>query len=371
MQADLLMMLREAARQLRLGRPLPPSGELTDRAWREVQSDFRALLDQPGVSIEKIASALGEGFSPATLRTFRDAEGRSERSKGDPDRVPRGLNQVHELLGQRSAAKLPRGFVETAVAERICTVIEQTARLGIISLISGPPGVGKSMAIDACRSLIPGLVVIRVRQTSRRPVALIRQIGVTLGVKGASSNAALAEERIIQALAGTGRTLAIDESHRLHATGLEALRDIHDEAGVPMALIGTDDLLATVEAEQLYGQLSSRIGLRYRIAPVEASGGPDGGRPLYTPEEVARMFASSKVRFTGEGIETLTKIANLPGLGGLRLARQVVHLAAGVAGSELIDGKLLRRALRSIQGDLARRVIETMDQVPTLAATTG
>lgn len=371
MRADLLAQLREASRQLRLGRPLPSNGELTDRAWREVQADFHALLDQRGVSIEKIAAALGEGFSAATLRVFRDADGRLQRSKGDADRLPRALNQFHELLAQRSAAKLPQGFVETAVAERICTVVEQTARLAIISLISGPPGVGKSMAIDACRSLIPGLVVVRVRQTSRRPVALVRQIAVSLGVKGASSNAALAEEWIIQALAGTGRTLAIDEAHRLHASGLEALRDIHDEAGVPMVLVGTDDLLATVEHEQLYGQLSSRIGLRYRIVPTDARGGPSGGRPLYTPEEIARMFASSKVRFTGDGMETLTQIANLPGLGGLRLARQVVHLAAGVAGDDSIDGKLLRRALRSIQGDRARRVIETMGEAPALPAATG
>lgn len=43
----------------------------------------------------------------------------------------------------------------------------------------------------------------------------------------------------------------------------------------------------------------------------KSRGGPSGGRSPYTPEEVTRIFASSKVRFTGDGIETLTQIANL------------------------------------------------------------
>jgi len=329
MQADLLAELRDAARQLRLGRQLPMSGGISDEAWFAIQADFRRLLELEGVHMEKVAAAMGEGFSPATLRSFRDADARPSASKGEGDRVPRALNAFFELIAQRAEAKLPAGFVRTRVAERALTVIEQASIHGFVALITGPPGIGKSMAIEAARSLIPGLVVFRVRQSSRRPTALLRQVASTLGLKGASSHADIAERRVIDALAGTGRTLVIDEAHRLHSAGLEVLRDIHDEAGVPMVLVGTRDLMATIDGEELYGQLSSRIGLRYDATPDAVAGGPDGGgRPLYSPEEVARVFAGGKVRLTTDGLSTLARIANLPGLGGLRLARQVVTLAA-------------------------------------------
>ncbi|MEO0586047.1 MAG: AAA family ATPase [Planctomycetota bacterium] len=370
MQADLIAELREATRELKVGRNLPPAGRLTDEQIAQVRDDLARLLDLPGVTADRVGQALGDGYSGNTLVKLLEFEGRDSTKLRDPDRIARGVNAFHELIGQRSEGQLPRGFVKTAVAERMLTVIERTAILGFISVISGPPGVGKSMAIEAARSIVPGAVVLRIRATTKTPSAFIHALSTTLRLYGTKTSSAVAEAKVIEHLAGTGRLLVLDEANRLPPAALEVVRDLHDEAGIGVVLVGTVEMLDTIDGEDIFGQLSSRIGMRYDVTPDAARGPDDGGRPLYTPDEVARIFLSSKVRLTGDGLSTLTRIANLPGLGGLRLARQIVHLAAGVAGDEAIDARLLRRALRTIQGDRAHRVIDQLDssRTPTAAA---
>ncbi|MEM6334521.1 MAG: AAA family ATPase [Planctomycetota bacterium] len=371
MQADLIAELRESARELKVSRNLPPHGQLTDEQIAQVRDDFARVLDLPGVTADRIGQALGEGYSANTLVKLLEFESRESSKLRDPDRIARGVNAFLELIGQRAEGRLPRGFVKTAVAERMLTVIERTAILGFISVITGPPGVGKTMAIDVARSIVPGSVVLRIRATTKTPSAFIHALAAKLRLYGTKTSSAIAEAKVIEHLAGTGRLLILDEANRLPPAALEVVRDLHDEAGVGVVLVGTVEMLDTIDCEDIFGQLSSRIGMRYDVTPDAARGPDDGGRPLYTPDEVERVFMSSKVRLTGDGLSMLTRISNLPGLGGLRLASKVVYLATGVAGDEPIDARLLRRALRKIQGDRAHRVIDQLDTSPTLAAATG
>ena len=181
---------------------------------------------------------------------------------------------------------------------------------------------------------------------------------------------ARAEPRIIKALRGTGRLLLIDEAHQLSSEALEFIRDLHDECGVPIVLAGTLKLNdAIADSDVFSGQLSSRVAIRYDItADLNAGNGP----PLHSTDEIRRMYESDKLRMTNDGRELLTRIANLPGLGGLRLCTKLVQVAAAARTDESqpIDARLLLKVLRSLHGrqhaiaTVERAVAEAVAAVP-------
>lgn len=347
--AEILDRLSDQARRLRVGHKLPADNPLPWEKIDQVRSDLVFLLEQPGVTMEQIARAMGRGFSPATLRTFRDATGRE--ALGDIDRVARGVNQFLETLARRNESRRPEGFVETEVARRMLTVIERTAQLASIGLIYSDAGRGKSMTLEAASMIHPGAILVRVRHTTRSPAGLAKHLAAMLQLNRVR-NVQHAEDRLIETLRGTGRLLLIDEAHQLKHQALELLRDLHDEAGVPIVLAGTVKIAeATADTDLFYGQFSSRVALRYDVTE-DLHGGSGGGdpKPLHTVDEIRRLYESDKVRFTDEGRRMLAKIANLPGLGGLRLCAKIVQVATAAAGGELVDAELIRRVCRGLHG---------------------
>ena len=123
--------------------------------------------------------------------------------------------------------------------------------------------------------------------------------------------------RLIEKLVGTGRPLIIDEAHQLSPTGLELVRDLHDETGCPVILAGTLNLNQSVDdGDVFFGQFSSRVALRYNVCEDLAARPGDGGpQPLHSMDEIRRLCESDKVRFTDDAPESrllLTKIANRP-----------------------------------------------------------
>ena len=73
-------------------------------------------------------------------------------------------------------------------------------------------------------------------------------------------------------------------------------------------------------------------------------------KPLHPTDEIRALFASDTVRFTQDGLVLLTKIANVPGLGGLRLCARLTQVAASASKGEPIDASLLARVIRTLHG---------------------
>jgi len=354
---ELLDQLAQDARRLRVGQALPETGKLPPAQIRAVQDDLRFMLDRPGVTIAKVAEALGDGFSRGSLSRFLNAEPEADQSTADLDRIARGVNAFLETLARRSESRGPAGFVETVAAKRMLTVIEKTIELCAVGLIVGDAGRGKSMTLQAAKDIWPGTLLIRIRQSSRTPTGLARQLADVLRLRCRSLRGPEVQSRVIEALAGTGRALLIDEAHQLKHEALEFLRDVHDETGCPIILAGTIRLADAVsDTETFFGQFASRIALRLDLTEqiaAEAGGGGDGGpKPLHSVDEIRRLYAD-KVRFTDDGLMLLQRIANLPGLGGLRLCSKVAQVAASAArsnGAEAIDAKLIVQVMRMLYG---------------------
>lgn len=344
---EILDLIARDERRLRVGQKLPPEGPIAWETIQRIREDLSFLLQQPGVTMPKICDALGEGYSSKLIGRFRNCSKR-ESFDGDIDATARAVNGFIELMARRSEAKLPDGYVETEVAKRILTVVDKTIALASIGVVFSDAGRGKSMTLQAAAAIHTGSVLLRVRRPTRSAAGLAKALADAIGIRGAQTSYQ-ASSRFLEATRGTGRCIIIDEAHQLSHDALELVRDIHDEAGLPIILAGTIRLQEAVDdAGQFFGQMSSRIALRYNVVEDLQAGGGPGGKPLHSVDEIKALYESDKVRLTADGRALLTRIANLPGLGGLRMCGKLVQVASSAAGGELIDAKLLLRVIRSM-----------------------
>ncbi|MEM9415372.1 MAG: ATP-binding protein [Planctomycetota bacterium] len=366
--ADILAALANDDRRLRVGQKLPEQGEIPWELVERVRDDLSFMVEQPGITAKMVMEATG--ISKTRYCRFGRATSR-DSAKIDIDRITRQINVFLETVARRNAAKLPEGFVRTQVAERMLTIIGKTIELSSIGVIYADAGRGKSMTLEAAVELYAGSVLLRVRQHTRTPTGLAKAIGKALQVRGLRDGFSAASN-VIQALKGTGRCLLIDEAHQLKHESFELLRDIHDEAGVPIILAGTLKLNDSVNDHDLFfGQMSSRIALRYNVTEGLTGTGTDGpgGKPLHSVSEIVQLYERGKVRLTGDGRMLLTRLANLPGLGGLRLCAKVVQVAWAAAmgeGKDAIDAELLLKVVRAMNDQaFAVHTIEPAIQAST------
>lgn len=350
MRNDIIEQLMRESRRLRVGQKLPADDEtIPDDLIVRVRDDLRFMLEQPGVTIDQVAKAMGTGFSRGTLSRFRNMEA-PQAFSGDVQRITRGVNRFLELIARRKEARMPDGWVETAVARKILLVVAKTIELNSIGVVTGDAGRGKTMTMRAAHELHTGSILVRVLHSTRTANGFARYLAQRLNIRDSRSGY-LSQTRLIEALRGTGRALLIDEAHTLIPPALNLVRDLHDECGIPIVMAGTVQLTSKLADDDLFfGQFTSRISLRYDIGEDLTRGGDDP-KPLHTVEEVCKLYESDKVRFTDEGRVLLTKIANLPGLGGLRLCHKVVQVAQAAAGGEPIDAKLILKVIRALLGE--------------------
>ncbi len=344
---EILDLIARDERRLRVGQRLPTEGPIPWEQIQLVRDDLAFVLQQQGVTIPKICAALGEAYTPKIIGRFRNCANR-ETYGGDIDQDTRAINRFIELIARRSEAKLPGGFIETEVARRILLVVSKTIELASIGVIYADAGRGKTITLQAAAAIHPGSVLLRVRRQTRSAAGLAKALAEVVGLRGVQTSYQ-ASSRLIENLRGTGRCIIIDEAHQLTHDALELLRDIHDEAGLPIVLAGTISLQQAVDdAGAFFAQFSSRIALRYNVVEDLIAGGGPGGRPLHSVEEIRALYESDKVRLTADGRALLTRIANLPGLGGLRMCGKIVQVASSAAGGEAIDARLLLRIIRTM-----------------------
>lgn len=345
-QSSIIDALAQDARDIRSARMLPTNRTLTPEEIAQVGRDVNRFAKETRRTLASIAKSLG--ISASTLSTFCNHKSQT----GDCEELARKLNAFIAMETSRGEQTMPKGFVETNVAERMLTAIRTTMNASAMGLAYGGAGLGKSMVIDAAEKMIPGSISHRVMQSTKRGPGLVHAIANKLGV-ARSNTFELRQSRIIESLKGTSRLILIDEAHQLATGGIEVLRDIHDAAGVPIFLVGTVDLRKRMDdATMFFGQLSSRIAVRLEIdAAMTRTRSP---RPLFTTDEIMKLFAGQQLRITSDGTAFLTDLANTPGLGALRLVKQVVGVAARVARSkgQPITADLLRKVIAQLH-DLA------------------
>lgn len=172
-----------------------------------------------------------------------------------------------------------------------------------LGVIHGRAGRGKTLAAVNYHSEQGG-IYLRVWQNWTQNAFLQALSFEAAGVRlhGAQAN----KVRIIEALNAERRTIFVDEADRLHPGRVEDLRDIHDETGCPVVLIGEEGLHATLHARR---RLWSRVTQAVEFGPVS--------------DEDVMVFAlqAANLRLTPEAVSLTSKKAE----GDFRLVYRLVQ----------------------------------------------
>ncbi|QOV88431.1 AAA family ATPase [Humisphaera borealis] len=352
--------LVDQSRTLGSGRVIRDPANVTPEQASAVVRAYTEFQMRTRISNAKAARSIGASEAALTAMVRGERDGNWQDLAVDLDRW------LEDELKRENAPK-PTDFVWTTVAEEVLAVAEATIELKTIGLVYGDTGIGKTLALKAVAAEKPGTVFVSVETACASSHGLIEAIGHeicgTSLAKWHQSRQALV--KIKEQLKGTPRLLIIDEVHKLCSDSdsdraLNVIRDLHDHTEIPILLSGSTDLVAYLERRQTggrepLGQIRSRIGIRRDLCE-RSGGGSDGGplgAPLFSAEEVRKVFAKSKMRLASDAVGYLMQLANLPGSGGLRACRNIVVMATKIHQSRASE--LTADMLRSVHAMLVNR----------------
>jgi hypothetical protein len=179
------------------------------------------------------------------------------------------LKSIGELPD--AARDQPLTTVETPAFRTVQFALNHALEQRTMTCVIGMPGVGKSHAILAWtkKAREEGLRFIQItanitQKTS--PKAILVKIAEALQLPVRGSTAALMDS-VLDRLRRDDHLLIVDEAQHLKLAPFEALRALHDQAGIGIAIIGSQALEHTLSVQPKFSelrQLQSRFGaIRY------------------------------------------------------------------------------------------------------------
>jgi DNA transposition AAA+ family ATPase len=279
------------------------------------------------------------------------------------------------LDDQKKRDQAPRttSFVSTAVAEEIKTIADMAVALGTIGLVYGPTtsGIGKTMTLEAIRAEKAGSLLVTIEQATVGVSGLLRAIARELRCS-TDGGAPILYDRIKGQLHNSGRLLMVDQIHDLCGRAEDrvfyTLCDLHDATKIPQLWCGTSDIVAYLDRGQARGkaplaQIRRRIGIRRDLMERTRRGGGGGGgegQPLYSIDEIRRVFAKNKMRLAPDAAQYLTWLANLDDQGALGLCVKLVRAAtiANEGAGPALTAAMLRAMLRMTESERVFSLIE-------------
>jgi DNA transposition AAA+ family ATPase len=341
------------------------AADVTAEQSRQVAAAVAEYRSRAGLSIADIAKAVG--YARSTLYQVLGG-----KYAGDARQIILDLDRW--LEDEQKSAEAPRRveFVWTQVAQEIKTIADAAVQLRTIGLVYGPDtsGIGKTMTLRALQKEKPGSLLVTIEKVQANTSGLLCAVAEALHISTGHPNRYLFE-RIKGILAGTPRLLMIDQIHNLcgclEDRPFYILADLYDATNAPQLWCGTSDIVAYLDRGQARGreplaQIRRRIGVR-RDLMERTRGRGDGGKgePLYTIEEIRRIFGAGKMRLAPDGARYLWLLACLPDAGGLGICSNIFILSATVAemrGVNILTADMLRAAHRELVNSRAFAELE-------------
>lgn len=321
------------ARQIVKSIRIPADGKLNDDLRAKIRDLVSRHMSEHKLTQREIALAIGRAAN--TLSQVL-----SNTYAGDTDAVLKLLNQYVEDDERRRRTARPIGFFPTSVFDSILLLAKyaksnarvrsgerKTHDASRIALGYGPAGCGKSIGADAYHADDPASILIRIKAGTQKAAGFVRQLGHKLGIPhahGLHRNM----EAIESKLTDSGRLLIVDEAHRLHFSACECIRDLADVCGIPILLLGTQEVsqrltkVRQMSGNMMYDQFASRVGMQLDLVKgLDGRGG--ASRPIYSIDEIRAIFRAGEIRLSKAAEEWLQAIACTSGEGMLRTAQNV------------------------------------------------
>lgn len=343
--SDVERAIHQEERVMLASLKVPEAGPVPEDLKRRVCERVQEIRQRRGISLRALAKQLGGTSHEAIISQVL----RRQYAHEDSDHIRR-LNSWLEAVERRSRALRPTGICDTGLVLMARTGFDYAKSESCIVLLSGPAGSGKTVAGQVYASEDLNCIFIRLQSTHTSPTAFLRQLAEACRVDATGSKSAMMDA-IITKLRGSNRLLIIDEWHKAERPLYEGVRDLYDVAGIPIALIATEDVMKRVQSARLRkgavwsDQFCSRIGWVVDLTKLtDETGEP---RPLFTVEEIRQIFKSDQIRITPDGISYLQALACSVGLGCLRMAQRCYSMASRmVRGRSDITASHLRKAFR-------------------------
>lgn len=153
-------------------------------------------------------------------------------------------------------------IIETRDFKVIHFTIDETIIAGVMGVIYGKAGSGKTVAIKEYAKAHPEAILIETTPMISAS-KLLQQILAHLGNKNAIGSPETLLHECVAQFKKAERTLIIDEAENLTTNNLNNLRRIHDFSGVPVVLVGTYALLQNLKGRsgellQLYSRIEEK-----------------------------------------------------------------------------------------------------------------
>ena len=215
---------------------------------RERLAAFRSEGRDKPLSMDALGRMLG--YSGTVLSKYIGGV-----PEGDVDALEAKVADMLKAAARRGPSAVPP--FDTTVTKTIHAVCVQARKTNDVALVSGPAGIGKTVACETYRAAHPTTLAVSVARWRRDDAglaALLWDEMETAGWDGQRSRAAFMAER----LRGSDRLIIIDNAHRMAPAARAWLFDFHDSTGCPVVMVGNPEVLTAI---RLNDQQFSRIGI--------------------------------------------------------------------------------------------------------------
>jgi hypothetical protein len=230
-----------------------------------LQSKVRAVMDAEGLSLTGLSQLTGVGKTRLSQWLKDKYPGDNAAIEADIRRWLESREAASALDGQMPTAP---EWVETPTARAVLSALSFAQMAEAVSVVYGGAGVGKTTTIRRYRQQAPNVWVVTATPAVSAPGPILTRIAQTLGIRTTGAVHVI-EANIIERVRETRGLLVIDEAQHLTHRALDAVRSIHDAAGIGLALVGNEIVYSQLTGGSRsvgFAQLFSRVAKRVRLS---------------------------------------------------------------------------------------------------------
>jgi len=220
--------------------------------------DLRAKLDQYRLRGDRpmTMSALGREIGVSATRVNKYLTGKPE---GNVTELEARIEDTLKAANRRTITDVQP--FPTNVTRTLHATFELVRKTNDVGLISGPAGIGKSVASRMYCQANPTTICISIPRWQRSESGLSGLLFESVensNWDGRTSKATYMAGR----LSHSNRLMILDNAQRLTQGAREWLFDFHDETGCPVAMLGNPEVLQAIRRND---QQFSRIGIHQEV----------------------------------------------------------------------------------------------------------
>lgn len=224
----------------------------------------------------------------------------NQKYKGKVGHIETAIKNLLDREEDQQYVIIPDKFQNTHTSKLMWEVLQFCDVKGKMGVVLAPSGSGKTETCKEYKSKNRGTVFATADISTRRVGAVLRLLARCIGgIDCRSISDTL--HNIIGRMKGSKRLIIIDDAHFLTWEAYEAVRKIHDCAGVGVVYCGQprlyDEMRGADNKAYLYDQIYSRIAIKrdkFNISRDDVKKIARGMFPVISDECVDYLFAKAK-----------------------------------------------------------------------------